>query len=66
MEQHGKGERSIVEKTARLLVTAGILLLLAGAVFGIVGRWLYAASVWAGALGCLAAALNFRNRKNGD
>lgn len=55
-----------MEKTARLLVTAGILLLLTGAVFGIVGRWLYAASVWAGALGCLAAALNFRNRKKGD
>ena len=66
MEQNGKGERRIMEKTVRLLVTAGILLLLAGAVFGIMGQWIYAAPVWAGALGCMAAALNFRNRKNGD
>jgi uncharacterized MnhB-related membrane protein len=56
-------QESIMEKVIRLLVAAGILMLLAGAIFGFLDQWLYAALIWAGALGCLAAALNFKNRK---
>ncbi len=53
-----------MEKAIRLLVAAGILMLLAGAIFGFLDQWLYAALIWAGALGCLAAVLNSRNRKD--
>ena len=53
-----------MEKAIRLLAAAGILMLLAGAIFGFLDQWLYAALLWAGALGCLAAALNFKNRKD--
>lgn len=53
-----------MEKTVRLLVTAGILMLLAGAIFGFIQQWIYAALVWIGGLGCLVAALNFKNRKD--
>ena len=53
-----------MEKAIRLLVAAGILMLIAGAIFGFLGQWLYAALIWAGALGCLAAALNFKKRKD--
>ena len=49
--------------SVRLLVTAGVLMLLAGCIFGFMQRWVYAALVWAGAFGCLAAALNFKSRK---
>ena len=49
---------------ARLLVTAGVLMLLAGCIFGFTQKWSYAALVWIGAFGCLAAALNFKNRKD--
>ena len=50
--------------TMRLLAAAGTLMLIAGAIFGFLGQWLYAALIWAGALGCLAAVLNFKNRKD--
>lgn len=53
-----------MEKAVRLLIAAGILLLLAGAIFAFLGQWGYAALLWAGALGCLAAALNFKNWKD--
>ena len=53
-----------MEKAIRLLVAAGILMLLAGAIFGFLDQWLYAALLWAGALGCLSAALNFKNWKD--
>lgn len=53
-----------MEKTVRLLVTAGILMLFAGAIFGFIQQWIFAALVWAGAFGCLVAALNFKNRKD--
>ena len=53
-----------MEKAIRLLVAAGILMLLAGAIFGFLDQWLYAALIWAGALGCFVAALNFKNRKD--
>lgn len=53
-EHHGK--------TIRLLAAAGVLMLLAGALFALTRQWVYAALIWAGALGCLAAALNFRGK----
>ena len=49
---------------ARLLLTAGILLLIAGGIFAILQVWLYTDLLWAGAFGCLLAALNFRYSKN--
>lgn len=48
----------------KLLVCAGALMLVTGAIFGFSGQWLYAALIWAGALGCFVAALNFKNRKD--
>ena len=54
----------MMEKAAKLLLCAGALMLIAGAIFGFLNQWLYAALILAGALGCLAAALNFKNRKN--
>lgn len=50
--------------TARLLLAAGILMLLSGCIFGFIQQWICAALVWVGAFGCLVAALNFRNRKD--
>ena len=51
--------------SARLLLTAGILLLIAGGgIFAILQGWLYTGLLWAGAFGCLMAALNFRDSKN--
>lgn len=47
---------------ARLLIAAGVLMLLSGCIFGFMREWLYAALVWAGAFGCLVAALNFKNQ----
>ena len=49
--------------SVRLLVAAGVLMLLSGCIFGFVQQWIYAALVWVGAFGCLVAALNFKNRK---
>ena len=48
--------------SVRLLLTAGILLLIAGGIFAILQGWLYTGLLWAGAFGCLMAALNFRDR----
>ena len=53
-----------MEKATKLFVCAGTLMLIAGANFGFSGQWLYAALIWAGAFGCLAAALNFKSRKD--
>ena len=50
--------------SVRLLLTAGILLLIAGMIFAIFQVWLYTDLFWAGAFGCLMVALNFRNSKN--
>lgn len=49
---------------SRLLVAAGVLMLLSGCIFGFTQQWIYAALVWVGAFGCLVAALNFKNRKD--
>lgn len=51
------------EKTVRLLLTAGIMMVIAGCIFGLISQWIYAALVWVGTLGCCMAALNFRNRQ---
>ena len=53
----------MVGKTFRLLLTAGILLMIAGCIFGFISQWIYAALVWVGAFGCCIAALNFKNQK---
>ena len=53
-----------MEIATKLLVCAGTLMLIAGVIFGFLGQWLSAALIWAGALGCLAAALNFKKRKD--
>ena len=53
----------MLEKTVRLLLTAGILLMIAGCIFGFIGQWIYAALVWVGAFGCCIAALNYKNLK---
>lgn len=50
--------------TVRLLVAAGILMLLAGCIFGFTRQWICAALVWVGAFGCLVAALNFKKRND--
>lgn len=52
-----------MELAAKLLTTAGILMLLAGVLFGVTQQWLYAALICIGAFGCLAGAMNFRNWK---
>lgn len=50
--------------SVRLLLAAGVLMLLSGCVFGFSQKWIYAALVWVGAFGCLMAALNFKNRRD--
>lgn len=59
-----KGIPKMEQLSARLLLTAGILLLIAGVILAILQVWLYTGLLWAGAFGCLLAALNFRNSKN--
>lgn len=51
------------ETAVRLLLAAGVLMLLSGCIFGFTQQWLYAALVWVGAFGCFVAALNFKNQK---
>ena len=53
-----------MEIATKLLVCAGILMLIAGAIFGFLSQWIYTALIRAGAVGCLAAALNFKNQKD--
>lgn len=52
------------KSSARLLLTATALLLIAGTLFGFAQSWIYAGLIWSGALCCLVAALNFRNAEN--
>ena len=62
--QKGIPKMEQLSLSARLLLTAGILLLIAGVIFAILPIWLYTGLLWAGAFGCLMAALNFRDSKN--
>ena len=48
----------------RLLVAAGVLMLLSGCIFGFTQQWICAALVWVGAFGCLIAALNLKSRRH--
>ena len=48
--------------TVKLLVTAGGLMAFSGGIFAILHLWLYAALIWAGALGCITGAFCFKNR----
>ena len=41
-----------------LLAAAGVLMLLAGGIFALMRKWLYAALLGAGAIGCIAGAIN--------
>lgn len=59
-----KGKKVNTNQAVRLLAAAGGLMLLAGGIFGIMGHWRYAALIWAGAICCAAAALNFRKHKD--
>ncbi len=52
--------------SVRLLLAAAVLLLMAGTLFGFLQSWIYAGLIWSGAFGCLIAALNFENAKNGE
>lgn len=47
------------EPAERLLIAAEVLLLISGALFGAMGRWLLAGLLWAGAFGVAVAAVNF-------
>lgn len=51
------------DTAVRLLIAAGVLMLLSGCIFAFTRQWVYTALVWVGAFGCLAAALCFRNRR---
>ena len=55
-----KGIPKMEQLPARLLLTAGILLLIAGVIFAILQVWLYTDLLWAGAFGCLLAALKIK------
>ena len=49
-----------------LLLAAAGTLLIAGVILGVTKQWMAAALLGAGAPCCAAAALNFRNRKDGE
>lgn len=49
------------EWSVRLLLTAAVLLLIAGVIFAFIQSWIYTGLIWSGAFGCLVAALNFKN-----
>ncbi len=49
------------ETIIRLLLAAGVLMLLAGCIFAFLKLWIYSALLCAGAIGCLVAALNFKS-----
>ena len=59
-----KGIPKLEQLSVHLLLTAGLLLLIAGVILAILQGWLYTGLLWAGAFGCLMAALNFRDSKN--
>ena len=51
---------AVYEESAlhRLLAAAGVLMLLAGGIFALMRKWRYAGLLGAGALGCIAGAIN--------
>lgn len=50
------------EKSIRLLLAAGLLMLVSGCIFCFLSQWIYAALVWVGGFGCCISAVNFKNR----
>lgn len=53
-----------MEQPAKLSLNAGILMLLAGIIFGFLHQWIIAGLLWVGAFGCIMAALNYTGRKD--
>lgn len=53
----------MLEKSVRLLLVAGILMLISGVIFGFLGQWIYTALVCVAAFGFCVAAINLKNRK---
>ena len=53
-----------MEKTIRLLAAAGVLMLLAAVLLGVIRQWVCAGLLLVGAFGCLIAPLNFKKRKS--
>ena len=53
-----------MKKGKNLFICAGALMLLAGVIFGCLHQWFVAVLLGVGALGCLAAALCSRDRKD--
>lgn len=49
-----------MEDAVKLLLLAGFLLLISGAIFGFGGSWLYAGLLWCGAFGMFVAVLNLK------
>ncbi len=47
-----------MEKKVSSLMAAGILMLIAGGIFGFLSQWFYVALIWAGAFGCLVSICN--------
>ena len=47
-----------------MLLTAGVLLLIAGLLFGVTQSWVYAGLLWSGAFGSFVAAMNFGNSED--
>ncbi len=47
-----------LDSSFRLVTAAGVLMLLAGGIFALMRKWRYAALLGAGALGCIAGAIN--------
>ena len=50
--------KPFLDSAGRLLAAAGVLKLLAGGIFVLMRKWRYAALLGAGALGCIAGAIN--------
>ena len=50
--------------SVRLLLSAGVLLLIAGLLFGVTQSWVYAGLLWSGAFGSFVAAMNFGNSED--
>ena len=53
-----------MKKEKRVFLCAGALMLLAGVIFGCLHQWIAAALLGAGVLGCLAADLCSKDRKD--
>lgn len=48
----------------RLLITAGLLMIIAGVIFCFIQQWIFAVLLGVGGFGCFVGAFNFKNAKN--